>query len=98
MDRLTHSRNPAPWRGLALIAGGVATVAAAGLAAVLALVFAASIVVIALVASALLGVAGFAMRARRSRMAAARSRDPNVIDAHHVGGHSWVAYGYDRRR
>ena len=81
-----------------MIAGAIATVAAAGLAAVLALVFAASIVVIGLVASALLGVAGIAMRARRSRLATARSRDSGVIDAHHVGGHSWVAYGYDRRR
>lgn len=98
MDRLNAPHSSKPWRGLAMLAGGVATVAAAGLAAVLALVFAASIVVIALVASALLGVAGIAMRARRARMATARSRDPGVIEAHHVGGHSWVAYGYDRRR
>jgi hypothetical protein len=98
MDRLTSRKNPRPWQGLAIIAGGIATVAAAGLAAVLALVFAASIVVIALVATALLGVAGVAMRARRARHAMARSRDSNVIDARHIGGHSWVAYGYDRRR
>ena len=48
MERLTQSK-PA-WRTLALIGGGIATCAAAALAAVLALVFAASVVVIALVA------------------------------------------------
>ena len=64
----------------------------------MALVFAASIVVIALVASALLVVAGLALRARRARMARAKSSDPGLIEAHQVGGHSWVAYGYERRR
>ncbi len=98
MDRLTNARPNLPWRGLALIAGTLATIAAAALAAVLALVFAASIVVIALVASALLAVAGIALRARRSRMAKAQSNDPGLIEAHNVGGHSWVAYGYERRR
>ena len=86
-----------PWRGLAVIGSAIASIAAAGLAAVLALVFAASIVVIALIASALLVVAGLAMRARRARMVKAES-DPGLIEAHNVGGHSWVAYGYDRRR
>jgi hypothetical protein len=95
MERLTQSK-PA-WRTLALIGGGIATCAAAALAAVLALVFAASVVVIALVASALLAVAGMAMRARR-RAAMARSTEPGVIEARHVGGHSWVAYGWDESR
>ena len=97
MDRLMNEKPNLPWRGLAVIAGTLASIAAAALAAVLALVFAASIVVIALVATALLTVAGIAMRARRARMVKAES-DPGLIEAHHVGGHSWVAYGYDRRR
>ena len=98
MDRLTNPKLNMTWRGLATIAAGLATTAAIGLAAVLALVFAASIVVIALVASALLAVAGLALRARRARMARAKSSDPGLIEAHQVGGHSWVAYGYERRR
>ena len=98
MDRLTNPKLNMTWRGLALIAGGLASCAAVALAAVLALLFAASMVVIALVASALLAVAGVAMRARRARMETAKSNDPGLIEAHHVGGHSWVAYGYERRR
>lgn len=98
MDRLTNPKPNLTWRGLSVIAGTLATIAAAALAAVLALVFAASIVVIALVASALLAVAGIAMRARRARTMAARNSDPGLIEAHNIGGHSWVAYGYDRKR
>ena len=94
MERLTQSK-PA-WRTLALIGGGIATCAAAALAAVLALVFAASVVMIALVASALLAVAGMAMRVRRRAMA--RTTEPGVIEARNVGGHSWVAYGWDEAR
>jgi Mg2+/Co2+ transporter CorB len=95
MERLTQANSP--WRTLILIGGGLATCAAAALAAVLALVFAASVVVIALVASALLAVAGMAMRAKR-RAATARSNEPGVIEARNVGGHSWVAYGWDEAR
>ena len=94
MDRLSTSKPNLTW--LAMIAGGIATCAAAALTAVLALAVAASVVVIALVASALLAVAGIAMRARRARAVA--KADPGLIEAHNVGGHSWVAYGYDRRR
>jgi hypothetical protein len=98
MDRLTNTKTNFTWRGLAVIGGGLATCAMVALGAVLALVFAASIVVIALVASALLAVAGLAMRARRARAMASQNSDPTLIEAHNVGGHSWVAYGYDRRR
>jgi hypothetical protein len=24
--------------------------------------------------------------------------DPDLIEARHIGGHSWVAYGWDGRR
>jgi len=62
--------------------------------AILAVFFAATVVVIALMSTALLTFAGFAMRARRTVRAPA---DPNLIEARHVGGHSWVAYGWDGR-
>jgi heme/copper-type cytochrome/quinol oxidase subunit 2 len=80
------------WRGLAWIAGALATAAAAALAAVLALFFAATVVVIAVMASVLVAFAGLALRARRS----VRSKDPTLIEARNVGGHSWVAYGWDQ--
>lgn len=80
------------WRGLAWLAGVVATVLAAAVGAVLAVFFAASLVVIALMASVLVAFAGFALRARRGARPAA---DPSVIEARNIGGHSWVAYGWD---
>ena len=82
------------FRSLAWICGAIAWTAAAAIGAVLAVFFAATMVVIALMATALLGLAGLALRARRS----VRSpRDPNLIEARHIGGHSWVAYGWDGR-
>jgi hypothetical protein len=80
------------WRGLAWLAGVVATVLAAVVGAVLAVFFAASLVVIALMASVLVAFAGFALRARRGARPVV---DPSVIEARNIGGHSWVAYGWD---
>ena len=60
---------------------------AAGLATVAA--------VIAIIASALLAFAGLALRARRTAQAARRS--DGVIEARHLGGHHWVAYGWNER-
>ena len=85
------------FRGLALIAGAVASVTAVVIGAVLALVFAASLVVILLMAGVILTLAAAAMRARRSAVARSQA-DPDVIEARNVGGHSWVAYGWDGRR
>lgn len=93
METLANDRTPAiggAWRGLAWLAGAVATLAAAAVGAVLFVVFAASLVVIVLMASVVLLFAGFALRARRR----ARTSNPSVIEAHHLGGHSWVAYGW----
>lgn len=84
------------WKGLAWLGSAIATTIAAGLAALLALVFAATVLVIALITSVLVAVAGLAMRARRS--AKPKSADDGIIEAHKVGGHSWVAYGWDERR
>jgi hypothetical protein len=89
-------RRPSVWRGLAWCVGSLAGLAAAAIAAVIAVFFAATMMVIAFMASILLALAAAAVRARRSVSYAAA--DPNVIEARHVGGHSWVAYGWDDRR
>jgi len=80
-------------KGLAWIGAALATLAAAAVGALLAVFFAATVVVMTLMGAALVALAGLAMRARR----AVRPRDTEVIEAHNVGGHSWVAYGWDRR-
>ena len=82
-------------RGLTHLAGALAAGCAVVVAAGLALVFAASMVVIAVMASALIAFAGLAMRARRTATVRARG-GPQYLEARKVG-HSWVAYGWDRR-
>ena len=82
------------FRGAAWILGGLAWTAAGVIGAVLALVTAATFVVIALMAGALAALAAAALRARRT----VRAVDPDLIEARHIGGHSWVAYGWDGRR
>jgi cytochrome c oxidase assembly factor CtaG len=84
------------WRGLTWCMASLAGLAAAAIAAVLAVFFAATMMVIAFMASILLALAAAAVRARRSLSRTAA--DPDVIEARHVGGHSWVAYGWDDRR
>jgi Flp pilus assembly protein TadB len=84
-------------KSLAALAGAVCTVIAAVVATMLAVALAASVVVVALMGGALLFLASLAMRARRT--ARARSdAGAQIIEARNVGGHSWVAYGWDRRR
>ena len=91
MDRIAA----APSRSnVALFFGALATIAAAAIGAVLAVVFAATVLVIGAMASILIGLTGFALRARRTARAHV---DPGLIEARHMGGHSWVAYGWDRR-
>jgi heme/copper-type cytochrome/quinol oxidase subunit 2 len=85
------------FRGLAWIGGAVASVCAIAAGAVLALVFAASVVVILLMAGVILTLVAFAVRARRSVVSKPAS-EPDVIEARNIGGHSWVAYGWDGRR
>ncbi len=93
MDRATKPRSLL--RSLALIGGALATIAAVTVGAVLAVFFAATVVVIAVMASFLLGLAGLALRARRSARARAGATD--IIEARHLGGHHWVAYGWNER-
>lgn len=73
------------------LGGAVATLAALLVGAILALAFAATLVVIAVLASALLGLGAIAWRMRRQPA----SRDPGVLEAHRAG-HAWVVYGCDR--
>jgi hypothetical protein len=82
-----------PWRGLALIVGVLAWMAAAVVGAVLAVVFAATVLVVGIMAPVLLALAGAAVKVRG---AGRRGDTPGLIEARHVGGHSWVAYGWDR--
>jgi hypothetical protein len=83
-------------RSLAAVAAGLATAAAVVVGAVLAVFAAATVTVIAVMGSILLGFAGLAMRARRT--VRARRRDSDIIEARHLGGHHWVAYGWTERR
>jgi hypothetical protein len=85
------------FRSIAWVGGALSSLAATLVAAVLALVFTASLVVIAVMAAALVAFALMAARARRALRAAPAAADPQLIEAHNVGGHSWVAYGWDRR-
>ncbi len=82
--------------GVAWVGAAIAWVAAAAIGAVLTLFFAATVVVIAIMASMCLAIAGFALRARRT--VRARAMDPDLLEARNIGGHSWVAYGWDGRR
>lgn len=82
-------------RSLSMLGGALATAAAVAVGAVLAVFFAATVVVIAVMASALLALAGLALRAKRAR---ARVREDGVIEARHLGGHHWVAYGWNDPR
>lgn len=81
-------------KGLAWIGGALATTAAVGIAAILAVFFAATVVVIGLLAAGLVAAGSLAFRARRTLR---RDPDGEVLEARHIGGHSWVAYGWDQR-
>ncbi|UAL12004.1 hypothetical protein [Caulobacter segnis] len=94
-ERITMSTVAAsPLRNLAWIAGALATSAAVVIGAVLAVVFAATVVVVGFIGSALFGVAAFALRGRKPGKPQA---DDGLIEARNVGGHSWVAYGWNER-
>ena len=91
--------NGSAFRALGAVAGAVATSIAVAVTAVLAVMFAATLVVFGFMGAALLGLAAFALRAR-GKVAAAKAAagDPALIEARHLGGHSWVAYGWNERR
>jgi hypothetical protein len=96
METLTNDHSPrldGAWRGLAWLLGLVATAAALAVGAVLAVFLTASLVVILVMGAVLAAFAGLAFRARRG----ARPADASLIEARHLGGHSWVAYGWDEQ-
>ena len=85
------------YRSLAWFGGALASLAASVVAAVLALVFTASLVVIAVMAAALIAFALLAARARRAVRGTVARDDAQIIEARNVGGHSWVACGWDQK-
>lgn len=96
MERLMTERRGAvssAMHGLMWVGGALATVAAACVGAALAVFATATVLVIAVMGTALLTLAGAARRARST--VRANPSDPTLIEARKVGGHSWVAYGWD---
>jgi hypothetical protein len=95
-------QSPRPMRGSILggrsaawVVGLLLSIVASVVAVVLAVALAASVVVIAVMGGALLALANLAARTRRT--VRARNDGPQMLEARNVGGHSWVAYGWDRR-
>ena len=84
------------YRSLAWFGGALASLAASIVAAILALVFTASVVVIGVMAATLVAFALLAARARRAVRGAPARDDAQLIEARNVGGHSWVAYGWEQ--
>jgi len=84
------------FRSLAAVAATLATAAAVVVGAILAVFAAATVAVIAVMGSALLAFTALAMRA--GRKVRARGRTDGVIEARHLGGHHWVATGWNERR
>jgi hypothetical protein len=82
-------------KSIAWIVGLFFSVIASIVAVVLAVALAASVVVVAVMGGVLLALASLAARARRTVRAG--SDEPQILEARNVGGHSWVAYGWDRR-
>lgn len=83
--------------GLVQLAGWLAAACAAVVGAVLAVVFAASLMLISLIGAVLLAFAGLSLSARRTARVRAHARSrPQHLEARRVG-HSWVAYSWDQR-
>lgn len=83
------------FRSLAAVAATLATAAAVIVGAILAVFAAATVAVIAVMGSALLAFTALALRAGRKVRTQGRS---DVIEARHLGGHHWVATGWNERR
>ena len=84
-----------PFRSIAWVGGALAWTAAAMVGAVLALVAAATMLAILFMGGVVAALAMAALKARRTVRAPI---DPELIEARHISGHSWVAYGWDGRR
>ncbi len=85
-------------RSLGAIGGALAAGAAVIVGVVLAFVFAATVVVIGLMVGVVLALLALAVRASRIGRRRRDSEDEDgVIEARNVGGHHWVAYGWNER-
>jgi hypothetical protein len=83
-------------RGLLQLLELIASACAVVVGAVLAVVFAVSLLLMGLIGGALMAFAGLAWRARRSAVPVPVASGPQLLQARKVG-HSWVAYGWERR-
>ena len=96
MDRLNQTyqapRGGLVMRGLAFGVSAVAWMIATMIGGFVAVVLAAGMLFMAVMATLLMLLGATAVKARRSARA---QSDPSLIEAHNVGGHSWVAYGWD---
>lgn len=92
-DRIADGRSAPLMAAFARLGAALAWVGAAAVGLVLTLLFAATLMVVVLGAGAFVLAAVLVLRLRGP----ARPRDSDVIEARHVGGHSWVAYGWDTR-
>ena len=95
MSERAWSSRRRPAGPLAPLGGALAWAVMGVVGAVAAAVIAATLVAVALVGSAALAVAAVVLGARRAVRSGAN--DPDVIEARHVGGHSWVATGWQGR-
>ncbi len=79
-------------RAIAWTGSALAWLAAGAVGALMAMVLAATVVTIAVMGSVVVTLAGAGLRARRAMRGAP---DSQIIEARRIGGHSWVAYGWD---
>ncbi len=91
----TRSLMRGPFRGIAWVGGAIAWTAAAVIGAALAVFFAATMLAILFMSGVVVALTAAALRARRT---VRPPDDADLIEARHIGGHSWVAYGWDGRR
>ncbi|MGZ8407130.1 MAG: hypothetical protein ACXWVJ_03785 [Caulobacteraceae bacterium] len=96
-QRLEGRTRNAGIRGLAWLGGAIAAAVATVVAAVLAVVFTVTLAVIALMSGLVIALGSLAWRAKRMAPAPRPAGDGALIEARNVGGHSWVAYGWDRQ-
>ncbi len=98
MDQQDPRSGKPALRSLTAFGGAMAAAAAVVVGVVVAFVFAATVVVVGLMLSLLVGLAAFAVRASRmSRRKANAGADDGILEARHLGGHHWVAYGWNER-
>lgn len=86
--------SPTPSLGRAVgVAGAVLAWTAAGVAGLLI----AFTVAAALVVAGVIGAAALAFHRAWPHRRPVHADNDDVIEARHVGGHTWVAYGFDQR-